>query len=83
MMAEVHLVQGLKRQRPTQPSIEEGAAWEDPSQLLESFVDGTLEHRLVGHRVRASYAAIRRLHVSQMPLDKINVDVSCLETWVR
>src|SRR5712691_7195094 len=48
MMAHVHLVQCLERQRSAEAPIEEWTWREDPPKLLECFVDTALEHRTTG-----------------------------------
>ena len=83
MVPEVHLVQGLEGQGAPEAPIEEWPARKDPPQLLEVFIYRPLEHRLVRHRIRARHAPVQRLHVGQMAFNEINVDLSCLETWVR
>jgi hypothetical protein len=46
MMAHIHLVQRLERQRSAKPAIEIWAGRKRPPELFECFVDATVEHVL-------------------------------------
>src|SRR2546423_992757 len=82
VLREVHLVQRLKCQPATEPTVEERPRWEDSPQLLEQLVCSEIEHHSSSDR-GGGHSSIRRLQVSQVALHKIDVQFSSNETWVR